>query len=233
MKYISEFFGMMMLILLNNGAVANTKLNGSGMKNENSALMICIASGLAVFIPLYIFHDYCGAHFNPAVTIALALTGQFPVSMIIPYILCQLTGAFCGACLVWVLYKEHFNITEDGNVKRSIFCTSPSIRHTASNLLSEIVGTFILTFAIACLRKSCIEKQSCLFVFAVITSIGMSFGGLTGFAINPARDFGPRLAYGLLPIKNKKNDWGYCWIPVVGPILGSLVTTLIYYILPW
>lgn len=233
MTYIGEFIGMTFLILLNDGVIANVKLNGSGMKHDSSILHICIGSGLAVYIPLCLFIHYSGAHFNPAVTIALSLTGQFPVGKVIPYLLCQFSGAFTGACIVWLLYRDQFKLTEDGDVKRSVFCTSPAIRHYTSNFLSEMTGTFILVFTIISISKSNLSEHAGILIFATVTAIGMSLGGLTGFAINPARDLGPRIAHSLLPIRNRKNDWKYSWIPVAGPIAGAMAASALYIALPW
>jgi glycerol uptake facilitator protein len=233
MKYLSEFIGTMFLILLNDGAAANVKLEGSGMKHQNPALMICIASGLAVFIPICIFGSFSGAHFNPAVTLAFAISGQFPFIRVLPYIVSQLAGAFTGACLVWLLFKKQIDLTQDGDTVRSSFCTGPSVKSRGFNLISEIIGTFVLAFTIISISKAKMNTQAAFLIFAAVTSIGMSFGGLTGFAINPARDFGPRLAHSILPIKNKKKDWGYFWIPVLGPLLGAVFSALLYLVLPW
>ena len=235
LPYIAEFIGTAMLILLGDGVCANVNLNKSGMKGAG-ATQITFAWGLAVLVPAFIFGAASGAHFNPALTIALAADGSLAWSMVPGYIIAQMLGAFLGACLVYVLFKGQFDETEDGATKRGVFCTAPSIRNTGLNLLSEIVGTFVLVFAIKGIGQvqGCASGVEKLFVFGIIVSIGMSLGGLTGYAINPARDLGPRLAHAVLPIKNKADsDFGYGWIPVVGPIIGALLAVGLYAIIPW
>ena len=208
--YIAEFVGTMILILLGDGVVANVNLNKSGMKGAG-AVQITLAWGLAVLVPAFIFGAASGASFNPALTIALAADGSFAWSMVPGYIVAQLAGAFCGACLVYLLFKDQFDATEDAATKRGVFCTAPAVRNIPRNILIEAVGTFVL-------------------VFAIIVSVGMSLGGLTGYAINPARDLGPRLAHAVLPIQGKgSSDFGYgLVVPIVGPILGALAAVLVY-----
>ena len=225
----------MILILLGDGVVANVNLNRSGMKGGGS-IQITIAWGLAVMVPAFIFGAASGAHFNPAVTIALAINGGLAWSMVPGYIIAQMLGAFVGACLVFLLFKDHFDATEDPGTKLGVFSTGPSIPNPVRNVVCEAVATFVLVFAI--LGMSQLEPLSAaegkLMVFGVITSIGLSLGGLTGYALNPARDLGPRIAHALLPIKGKGDyNWGYAWIPVVGPILGGIIAVLIYKAIPW
>lgn len=230
--FIGEFFGTLMLILLGDGVVANVLLNKSGQKGAGP-VQITLAWGLAVLIPATIFGALTGASFNPALTIALAYNGAVPWDTVPVYIAAQLLGAFCGAVLVYVLYKDHFDATSDDPVTcRACFCTAPSIPNTFRNLLSEIVGTFTLVFAILGFGNVAgagdvgVDK---LYVFGIIVSVGMSLGGLTGYAINPARDLGPRIAYAVLPFKNKTDpNWGYSWIPVVGPIIGALLAVVVF-----
>lgn len=230
---IGELVGTCLMILLGNGVVANNNLKKTGM-NGAGAIQITLAWGLAVLLPAFTFGTATGAHFNPALTIGLAIDGSIATSTIPYYVIGQFTGAFLGACMVYVLYKPHFDVTDDNAAIRGCFCTAPSIRNPFFNLLSEIVGTFVLVFAIKGIGQVTdiapgVDK---LLVFGVIVSIGMSLGGLTGYAINPARDFGPRLAYTLLPFKVKKDsDFGYAWVPIVGPIIGSIIAILLYGVL--
>lgn len=229
---LGEFFGTMIMILLGSGVVANVSLNKSGQKGGGS-IQITIAWGLAVMIPACIFGALTGAHFNPALTIALALNGAVKWESVPYYIIGQFLGAFCGAILVYLLYKDHYDATSDNpEAVRGTFCTAPTIPNTFRNLLSEIVGTFILVFAIMGFGNvggAGLAGVDKIFVYGLIVSIGMSLGGLTGYAINPARDLGPRIAYAVLPFKNKIDpNWGYSWIPVVGPIIGAIVAVVVY-----
>ena len=229
-KLICEFLGTMMLILLGDGVVANVTLDKSGMKG-GGPVQITIAWGLAVLVPAFIFGAGSGAHFNPAVTIAMWIMGNTPGSDVIPYIIAQFFGAFVGACLVYILYKGQFDATEDPGTKLGVFSTGPSIPNVGLNLLSEAVGTFVLVFAICGLSNvpDLNDGVAKLLVFGLIVSIGMSLGGLTGYAINPARDLGPRIAHAVLPIKGKGSSrFDYGWIPVVGPIIGGLIGALLY-----
>lgn len=222
--YIAEFVGTMILILLGDGVVANVNLNKSGMKGAG-AVQITLAWGLAVLVPAFIFGAASGASFNPALTIALAADGSFAWSMVPGYIVAQLAGAFCGACLVYLLFKDQFDATEDASTKRGVFCTAPAVRNIPRNILSEAVGTFVLVFAIKGLAQvPDLATASENFSYSPIVSVGMSLGGLTGYAINPARDLGPRLAHAVLPIQGKgSSDFGYgLVVPIVGPILGAL-----------
>lgn len=235
LPYIAEFIGTFMLILLGDGVVADVNLNRSGMKGAG-AIQITFAWGFAVLIPAYIFGNASGASFNPALTIALAANGSFPWEMVPGYIVAQVAGAFLGACLVYLLFKDQFDATEDVNIKRGTFCTSPSVEDRKLNFLSEIVGTWVLVFSILGLEQmGTIDAAASKFlVWAIIVSVGMSLGGLTGYAINPARDFGPRLAHALLPIKGKGSSrFDYAIVPILGPIVGALLAVLTYRLIPW
>lgn len=229
--YIAEFVGTMMLILLGDGVVANVTLNKSGMKGAGS-IQITFAWGLAVLLPAFIFGAASGAHFNPALTIALAADGSMSWSLVPGYIIAQMAGAFVGACLVYILFKEQFDATEDAGTKLGVFSTGPSVPNMPLNILSEAVGTFVLVFAIKGLAQvpDLSDGTGKFLVFGIIVSIGMSLGGLTGYAINPARDLGPRLAHAVLPIKGKgSSNFGYGLIvPIIGPIIGALVAVLLY-----
>jgi len=230
LKLISEFLGTMMLILLGDGVVANVTLNKSGMKGGGS-VQITLAWGLAVMVPAFIFGEASGASFNPALTIALAAIGNFDWALVPGYIVAQFLGAFVGACLVYVLFKGQFDATEDPGAKLGVFSTGPSIPNVGLNLLSEAIGTFVLVFAICGLGNvpELNAGVAKLLVFGIIVSIGMSLGGLTGYAINPARDLGPRVAHAVLPIKGKGSSrFDYGWIPVVGPIFGAVIGAFLY-----
>lgn len=236
LPYIAEFVGTMLLILLGDGVVANVTLNKSGMKGAGS-IQITFAWGLAVLLPAFIFGAASGAHFNPALTIALAADGSMSWSLVPGYIIAQMAGAFVGACLVYILYKEQFDATEEAATKLGVFSTGPSVPNMGLNILSEAVGTFVLVFAIKGLAQvpELADGTGKFLVFAIIVSVGMSLGGLTGYAINPARDLGPRLAHAVLPIKGKgSSNFGYGLIvPIVGPIIGALVAVFVYGLIPW
>ncbi|MBR3769290.1 MAG: aquaporin family protein [Lachnospiraceae bacterium] len=233
LPYLAEFIGTMILILLGDGVVANVTLNKSGMKGAGS-IQITFAWGLAVMLPAFIFGAASGAHFNPALTLALAVDGSFAWSMVPGYIAAQFAGAFVGAVIVYLLFKAQFDATEDAGTKLGVFSTSPSVPNRVLNLLSEIVGTFVLVFAIKGIPAGVPAGVNNLLVFGIIVSIGMSLGGLTGYAINPARDLGPRLAHALLPIKRKgSSNWGYGVITLFGPVLGALLAVGLYGIIPW
>ena len=235
LPYIAEFLGTMMLILLGDGVVANVNLNKSGMKGAG-AIQITLAWGLAVMVPAFIFGEASGASFNPALTIALAMGGYSSWTIVPGYIIAQFAGAFVGACLVYCLFKGQFDATNDPATKRGVFCTAPSIYNLPLNLLSEAVGTFVLVFAILGLNQvpDLSAGLAKLLVFGIIVSIGMSLGGLTGYAINPARDLGPRLAHAVLPIQGKGDSgWNYAIVPLCGPIIGAIVAVLLYRAIPW
>ncbi|WP_333647022.1 MIP/aquaporin family protein [Lacrimispora sp.] len=233
--YIAEFIGTCLLILLGDGVVANVTLNKSGMKGAGS-IQITFAWGLAVMLPAFIFGASSGAHFNPALTIALAVDGSLAWSLVPGYVIAQFAGAFLGACLVYILFKDQFDATESAGTKLGVFSTGPSIPNMGRNILSEAIGTFVLTFAIKGLAQAGAVPPgvSNLLVFGIIVSIGMSLGGLTGYAINPARDLGPRLAHAVLPIKGKgDSNWGYAPVVIIGPVIGAIAAVLLYGAIPW
>ena len=217
LPYISEFLGTMLLIILGDGVVANVTLNKSGMKGAGS-IQITFAWGLAVMIPACIFGAASGASFNPALTLALAMDGSFAWSMVPGYILAQFAGAFVGAVIVYLLFKAQFDATKEAGTKLGVFCTAPSVPNTGLNMFSEAVGTFVLVFAIKGMANvpGLTDGLGKFIVFGIIVSIGMSLGGLTGYAINPARDLGPRFAHTVLPIHEKGSSAGdtqlfHCW----------------------
>ena len=235
LPYIAEFIGTMMLILLGDGVVANVTLNKSGMKGAGS-IQITFAWGLAVMVPAFIFGAASGAHFNPALTIALAIDGSLSWSLVPGYIIAQFAGAFLGGCLVYLLFKDQFDATDSPATKLGVFSTGPSVANMPLNILSEAVGTFVLVFAIKGIAQvaNCAPGVDKFLVFGIIVSVGMSLGGLTGYAINPARDLGPRLAHAILPIKGKgDSNWGYAPVVIIGPVVGAIAAVLLYGAIPW
>jgi glycerol uptake facilitator protein len=230
--YFAEFVGTTLLILLGNGVVAGVLLKNS--KAEGAGwLVITIAWGLAVTFGVYAVGSVSGAHLNPAVTFGLAATGAFSWALVPGYIVAQMLGAILGACLVYLHYLPHWAKTDDADLKRAVFCTAPAERHTVGNFISEFIGTFVLLFGLSALgANKFAEGLNPLAVGALILSIGLSLGGSTGYAINPARDLGPRIAHALLPIDNKQgSDWGYAWIPVVAPILGGIAGAMAHHLM--
>jgi glycerol uptake facilitator protein len=227
--YVAEFFGTLLLILLGGGVNAAVSLRKS--KSENGGwLMITIGWGLAVMLAIYAVGNISGAHLNPAVTIALAMNGSFVPDLILGYILAQFGGAIVGATLVWLHYLPHWKETAEPGVKLGVFCNAPAIRNVFANLISEVIATMVLIMALLFIGANEFTKGlNPIVVGLLIISIGLSLGGTTGFAINPARDLGPRIAHFVLPIHGKgKSDWGYAWIPVVGPVIGGVLGALLY-----
>lgn len=228
-NFVAELIGTMLLIILGNGVVAGVVLKDS--KAENSGwIVITLAWGLAVTFAIYAVGEFSGAHINPAVTLGLAFVGEFAWDLVPEYIAGQLLGAFIGAVFVWVFYLPHWKRTEDPGLKMAPFCTSPAIRSTWANLISEMLGTFILLLSLLYIGANEFSNGlNPLIVGFLILAIGLSLGGTTGYAINPARDLGPRIAHALLPIPGKsKSDWAYGWIPVVGPVIGGIYGALFY-----
>lgn len=228
--YIAEFVGTLFLVLLGDGVCCNVSLNKSGMKG-GSSVHILIGWGMAVMVPAYTFGAASGSHFNPAVTIGAAIRGGFDWNMVPGYIIAQLLGGFCGAVVLMILYHDHIKATDEDDVIRGCFCTGPSIRNQGLNFLSEFVATFMLVFTLAAIPGNAGDSAvSWVLVYGVIVSMGASFGGLTGYAMNAARDSAPRLAYQLIgPNKGSKNpDWGYGWIPLIAPICGGICASLAY-----
>jgi glycerol uptake facilitator protein len=242
--YVAEFLGTMLLVLIGDGVCANASLTKT--KGNESANWLLISTGwaLAVYVAVICTQEASGAHINPAVSIGLAAAGKFAWADVAPYVTAQMAGGFVGAVLVYLFYIQHFSVTDDANAKLGTFCTGPAIRGLGHNLFSEVVGTFVLVFAVlmaggamltmgdgssAVDHKIGLGAVGALPVALVVFAIGIGFGGTTGYAINPARDFSPRLAHALLPIPGKRDsDWGYAWVPVVGPVLGGIVAAIIY-----
>tara|TARA_R110001592_G_scaffold54121_2_gene165779 strand:- start:921 stop:1658 length:738 start_codon:yes stop_codon:yes gene_type:complete len=237
---VAEILGTMMLILLGNGVVANVVLKGT--KGNNSGwIVITTGWALAVFVGVVVAGPYSGAHLNPAVTVGLAAAGKLSWDLVPEYIAGEMIGAMIGAFLVWLFYKDHFKATEDEGGKLACFSTGPAIKNTFSNLTSEIIGTFVLVFVIFYLAGPSLDivgevdaraiiglgSIGAVPVAFLVWVIGLSLGGTTGYAINPARDLGPRIMHAILPVKGG-SDWGYSWIPVVGPIIGAVIAALLY-----
>jgi glycerol uptake facilitator protein len=232
--FIGEFVGTALLIIMGCGVVANVLL--SNTKGNNSGLIvIAFGWGMAVFLGVYTSTKLGGSgHLNPAITIALSLFGDFDSSLLLTYIAAQFSGAIVGASIAWLAYKQHFDVTTDADLKMAVFCNSPAIRNAGYNLITEIIGTFILTFGALAMSKpsSTLGTLDALPVGLLVLGIGLSLGGPTGYAINPARDLGPRIAHFFLPIPGKRDsDWSYSWIPVVGPVIGALVAAYLFKLL--
>lgn len=231
--FLAELLGTALLILMGNGVVAGVVLRGT--KNENAGwIVITVGWALAVTLAVYAVGPISGAHLNPAVSLALAATGQwtaqFTAASLPLYISGQLLGAMLGAVLVYLHYLPHWAETPDQGAKLAVFCTAPAIRNTAGNFISEFIGTFVLMFGLMALgAHRFADGLNPLAVGGLILAIGHSLGGTTGYAINPARDLGPRIVHALLPIPGKGgSDWAYAWIPVLAPILGGVCGTIAY-----
>jgi glycerol uptake facilitator protein len=233
---LAELLGTAILIVLGDGVVANVVLHRT--KGHNSGWIVITAGwAFAVTIAVYCVNSISGAHLNPAVTIALAFIGTFPWSKVPMYIAAQIVGGFLGAVIVWLAYLPHWSATPDAESKLAVFSTTPAIRRPGANLVSEIIGGFALVLALlAVLSPGNFVPGSDLakgfgpvLVGVIVWSIGLSLGGPTGYAINPARDLGPRIAHALLPIPDKgSSDWGYAWVPIVGPVIGGVLSALCY-----
>ncbi len=229
--FLAELLGTMLLITLGDGVVANVVLNKT--KGQNSGwIVITVGWALAVTVAVYAVNSISGAHLNPAVTIGLAAIGKFPWAQVPVYIAAQVLGALLGGVVVWLAYLPHWEVTKEPGDKLAVFCTGPAIRRPPANLLTEIIGTAVLVGGVLVILRpenlvpnSGFEKGFApALVGVLVGAIGLSLGGSTGYAINPARDLGPRLAHALLPISGKGgSDWNYAWIPVVGPIIGGVL----------
>ncbi len=227
--FLGELIGTMILIIFGGGVVAGVVLKGS--KAEASGwIVITFGWGLGVAMAIYAVGQFSGAHINPVVTIGLATIGEFPWRLVPVYVIAQLIGAFVGALVVWLHYFPHWEATEDVDAKLAVFCTAPAIAHAPANLISEIVGSFVLVLGVLAIGANTFsEGLNPLIIGLLIVAIGLSLGGTTGYAINPARDLGPRLAHYLLPIAGKGgSNWKYAWVPVVGPLLGGIAGALFY-----
>lgn len=237
--YIAEFIGTTILIFLGSGIVANVSLSKTKFFEQTPFITITTAWGFAVFVAAYVTGQFSGAHLNPAVTIGLIVAGKFSIELAVGYIIAQILGAMFGSWLTYVFYIDHFRATTNESSVMGAFCTSPAIRNFKNNLFSEFSATFMLIFGILYLVEPNIVVEgletnfgigsiSALPVGILVWVIGLSLGGTTGYAINPARDLGPRLTYHLIPRKNKISDWSYSWIPIIGPVLGAVAAGLLF-----
>ncbi len=230
--FIAEIIGTFLLMLLGCGVNANVVLQGT--KGNNSGwIVITTGWAIAVFVAVFVSAPYSGAHINPAVTVGLAAAGEFPWSDVPAYLLAQMIGAMLGALFVYLAYRDHFNATEDQGAQLGTFSTVPAKRNYVWNFITEVIGTFVLVFAVLYMTDASMLESGqviglgsigALPVAFVVWGIGLSLGGSTGYAINPARDLGPRIMHAILPIKNKGgSDWGYSWVPVLAPIAGGVL----------
>ena len=235
---VAEFIGTAIILLLGSGVVANVVLPGT-KGNGGGLIAITTAWALAVFCGVVVAGPYSGAHLNPAVTIGLATVGKFDWAMAPGYIIAQLGGAMLGSGLAWLMYRHHFDMTDDPGLKRAPFCTDPTVRNFSTSVISETLGTFVLIFVILYISGAKLEDAQstpiglgsvgALPVSFLVWVVGLGLGGTTGYAINPARDLGPRIMHQLLPINGKgSSDWGYSWVPILGPILGALLAAGLY-----
>jgi glycerol uptake facilitator protein len=227
----AEVIGTAILILLGDGVVAAVLLAHS--KAQNSGwIVITWGWGMAVMVAVFAVGQFSGAHLNPAVTIGTAVIGNTEWSDVPAYLGGEFVGAFIGAALVWAAYSNHWAATEDPGLKLAVFCTAPAIRNTVANFITEVIGTFMLLFGILAITANDVDVVTGLaafFVGLLVLAIGLSLGGPTGYAINPARDLGPRIMHAILPIPGKgPSDWGYAWIPVIAPLVGGVLGALAF-----
>ena len=237
---VAEFIGTGILLLLGCGIVANVNLQKTKAEGQTPWVLITSAWGFSVFVGAYVAGKYSGAHLNPAVTLGLAIAGKFTWKMVLPYMISQLAGAMLGSWIVYLIYIDHYRETKDEKIVLSTFSTGPAIRNLKNNFFSEFVGTFILVFCIFFIANPNITFENIetlnfgigslesLPVGILVWVIGMGLGGTTGYAINPARDLGPRIVYQLLPRKEKNADWAYGWIPVISPLCGAVLAALFF-----
>jgi glycerol uptake facilitator protein len=229
--YGAETIGTALLILLGDGVVAAVLLNHSKAQN-GGWIVITWGWAMAVMIAVFSVAQFSGAHLNPAVTLGFAIEGRTDWSDVPKYVAGEFSGAFIGACLVFLSYLNHWRPTEDPGLKLAVFCTAPAIRNTVANIITEVIGTFVLVFAVLAFfadKATAATGLGGLLVGLIVLAIGLSLGGPTGYAINPARDLAPRIAHALLPIPGKgPSDWGYAWIPVVGPLIGGAIAALLF-----
>ena len=238
--YLAEFIGTFMLLLLGEGVVANVNLKKTIAEGQTPWILITSAWGFSVFVAVFITAQFSGAHLNPAVTIGLAVAEKFSWTLVPGYLIAQLLGAMFGSWICYITYIDHHRKTTDEAVVRSTFCTGPAIRNFKNNFFSELIGTFVLVFGVLFIAIPNIQIEGievsnfglgaleALPVGILVWVIGLCLGGTTGYAINPARDFGPRLVYQLIPRKNKDADWSYAWIPVFGPFAGGSIAGIFY-----
>jgi len=236
--FVAEFLGTALLIAMGSGVVANVVLKGT-KGHGGGWMVITTAWALGVFIGVVVAGPYSGAHLNPAVSLGLAIVGDFSWSLVPFYVIAQVTGAACGSFVAYVVYKDHFDATTDKALKFAPFGTVPAIRNLISNFLSELIGTFVLIIVILYITDPIIADEKAtpiglgaigaLPVAFLVWVIGLSLGGTTGYAINPARDLGPRIIHAILPIKGKgSSDWSYSWVPIIGPLVGATLAAFLF-----
>lgn len=246
-EFLAELVGTALLILLGDGVVANVLLQRT-KGHAGGPIVITAGWGIAVYVAAACVAPLSGAHLNPAVTLGLFAAGKLDAALVAPYLAGQFLGAFLGAVLVWLTYRPHFEASDDRAAMLGVFATGPAIRAPGWNLLCEVIGTFVLVFAVLRMAgpsfdlpapgtdqpaKLGLGAVGLVPIALVVFGIGLSLGGPTGYAINPARDLAPRIAHALLPIRGKgSSDWGYAWVPVVGPLLGALLAALVSGALP-
>ena len=224
--YVAEFIGTTLLVLLGDGVVANVVLNRTKGR-QGGWVVITLGWAMAVFVGVLCAQEFSGAHLNPAVSLGLAWAGKFAWAKVPGYVAAQVLGGFAGAALVLLFYYAHFKVTDDVNSKLAVFCTGPEIRGPASNFFSELLGTFVLVFVVLFIAAPTLDLVNAPDHPLLVLAIGLSLGGTTGYAINPARDLGPRLAHALLPVPAKRDsDWSYAWVPVLGPLAGGLAAAM-------
>lgn len=228
-EYLAECVGTCIITTFGCGVVAGVLLEKS-KSYQAGWLVICLGWAFAVMLSIYAVGSFSEAHFNPAISIALAIVGKFEASKLLFYIISQILGAFVGAIIVYVFYFPHWSVTKDADLKLAVYCTSPAIKHTFSNFISEFIATFFLMIGILFLGLNEFSIGLKPFIVGLlILTIGLCLGGTTGWAINPARDFGPRLAHFLLPISGKRDsDWSYAWIPILAPICGAIAAVFVF-----
>lgn len=242
-EYFAEFLGTFLLIVLGNGVVANVNLNKT-YSHGGGWIVITAGWGMAVFVAVFATQDISGAHLNPAVTLGLALAGLFEWGRVVPFVVAQVLGGMAGAFTVYLFFIDHFRATRTPGTRKNCFCTAPAIRNYRNNFFSEMVGTFILVLAVLLIHLPSLEiagvdsakvglgSLEALPVGLLVFAIGLSLGGTTGYAINPARDLGPRIVHALLPLPEKDNtDWAYAWVPVLGPAAGAGVAVLVWMVM--
>lgn len=240
--FVAEIVGTFILILLGGGVCANVSLEKT-YGNNSGWIVITIGWAMAVYAGVVVSGDVSGAHLNPAVSVGLAAAGKFAWANVGSYVLAQFIGAMLGAFLVWLMHRDHFNVTPDQGAQLGVFCNVPAIPNTFLNVLGELLGTFVLVFAVLFISSPELMDDGtakpigmgslgAIPVAFIVLAVGLSLGGTTGYAINPARDLGPRIIHAIVPINDKGSSrWDYSWIPVVGPLLGGLVAAGLYLLL--
>lgn len=231
--FFGEFVGTGLLVLIGQTVVSNVLLSGS--KGQNSGwIVIGFGWAMAVFIGVFVSASASKSHLNPAVTICFAVLNKIPLSLVPTYLAAQFLGAMAGSTVAWLCYRGHFGPTQDPNLKLAVFCTAPAIRNYLDNVITETIATFTLVFGALYIASptSSLGALDGLPVALLVLGIGLGPGGPTGYAINPARDLGPRIMHAILPVPGKRDsDWSYSWVPVLGPLIGSLIAALVYHLL--